>query len=69
MKNIGKVLTAIGILGIICCAESLETSLATFILSEAVAFGIAIIGVRIENKTAEAEAPAANTESGVTRNS
>lgn len=70
MKNIGKVLTAIGILGIIGCAESLETSLATFIVSEAVAFGIAIIGVRIENKrAAEAEAPAANIESGVTRNS
>lgn len=69
MKNIGKVLIAIGILGIIGCAESLETSPAVFFLTEAVSFALAIVGVKIENKTAEAEAPAANIESGVTRNS
>lgn len=70
MKNIGKALIAIGILGIICCAESLETSPATFFIAEAVSFGLAIIGVRIDNKTAEAEASAANTMNcGTTRNS
>lgn len=69
MKNLGKALIAIGILGIIGCAESLETSLTTFLLSEAVAFGIALIGLRIENRKAETEASANTMKNSETLNS
>lgn len=71
MKKIEKIAAAligIGILGVICCADSLETSPATFAIGEAVSFGLAFIGLAIE-KAAEAETPAATMKNCEKQNS
>ena len=73
MKKIEKIASALvgaGILGAIICAGSLETSTASFVISEAICMAIAAFGAWLGNRTAEAEAPAANTmKRGTTRNS
>lgn len=64
MKKIEKFaasLIGLGMLGAVILAGSAEMGLATFLKCEVPCFALMLIGVAIQNKTAEDESPAANT--------
>jgi len=58
MKKVFEIAIALGILGCIAFAESVEQSTVTFLIGEAASFAIAAIGVIGYNKKTEAEASA-----------
>lgn len=62
-EKISAGVCALGMLGMIACADSLTQGFTTFASTEGVCLTVALIGVLI-GKTAETEAPAANTMKG-----
>lgn len=64
LETIASALIGFGLLGAIIFAESIGGGLETFLTFEGPCLGAVLLGAIIGNKTAETEAPAANTMKG-----
>lgn len=69
MKKIYSIAIALGLIGAIGFADTLEVSTASFLLLEGLSLALAAFGVWGYNKKAEAEAPAHTMKNSQTENS